>query len=170
MSRFLLQEYEIMQNPAIGANALWAFTQGFKSRPTEELEPLTLWHLITVLPLVFHDTGRKTILKKRKSSGLRSILERDNSVSLARNETIFNINNRIQSLENRSLNSLNVAIACNLISIEEGYFISNAPYSLPKQVSEETKDILNAANKLGEWAGGMPVFEYLTILGVEPLR
>lgn len=50
MSGSLLREYEIMQNPALGANALWAFTQGFVSRPHEELQSLTLWHLVTVLP------------------------------------------------------------------------------------------------------------------------
>ncbi|KMZ40827.1 MULTISPECIES: hypothetical protein [Bacillales] len=38
MSGALLREYEIMQNPALGANALWAFTQGFITRPMEELQ------------------------------------------------------------------------------------------------------------------------------------
>ena len=159
-----------MQNPAIGANALWAYTQGFISRPTEEIQPLTLWHLVSVLPLVFNDTSRKIINKKRKSSGLRSILDRDPSNSLAQNETIFNIDIRFKSMENRTLRSLNIAIACNLINLEGGCLTSNVPFKLPKQVPDETKAVLNAANKLGVWAGSMSAFEYLTILGVEPLK
>jgi hypothetical protein len=170
MTGTLLREYEIMQNPALGANALWAFTQGFISRPMEELQHLTLWHLVTVLPLVFHDTSRKMIIKRKQTSGLRSILDRDPSSSIAQNETVFNINNRIKAMENRTLRSLNIAIACKLIILEDGHFTSNVPYKLPKQVSDETKNILKAANKLGVWAGSMTSFEYLTILGVEPLK
>lgn len=170
MSGTLLREYEIMQNPALGANALWAFTQGFISRPTGELQLLTMWHLVSVLPLVFHDTSRKMILKRRESSGLRSILDRDPSSSVAQNETIFNIDNRLKGMESRTFRSLNVAIACNLISIEEGCFTSNVPFKFPKKVLSETKAVLKAANKLGVWAGSMSAFEYLTILGVEPLK
>lgn len=168
MSGSLLREYEIMQNPALGANALWAFTQGFISRPHEELQSLTLWHLVTVLPLLYHDTSRKIILKKRESSGLRSILERDSKNSVAQNETVFNINNRIKALQDRTFRSLNLALACNLISLEEGYFFSNVSFKIPSTLPVETKNILKAAQKLGGWAGGMSDFEYLTILGVEP--
>ncbi|TWH59613.1 hypothetical protein DesLBE_4008 [Desulfitobacterium sp. LBE] len=170
MSGALLREYEIMQNPALGANALWAFTQGFISHPEEELQPLTLWHLVSVLPLVFHDTSRKMIIKRKQTSGLRSILDRDPASSIAQNETIFNIDNRLKAMENRTFRSLNLAIACNLIALEEGYFTSNVPYKLPKQISDETKNVLKAAYKLGVWAGSMSSFEYLTILGVQPLK
>lgn len=169
MSSLLLFEYEIMQNPALGANALWAFTQGFISRSQEELHPLTLWHLISVLPLVLHDTSRKIIIKRRESSGLRSILDRDTASLVAKNETIFNINHRLRAMEDRTFRSINVAIACKLITLEEGYFTSDVPYKIPKNISEETKAVLKAAHKLGVWAGGMSAFEYLTVLGVEPL-
>ncbi|OMD50013.1 three component ABC system middle component [Paenibacillus odorifer] len=168
MSGILLREYEIMQNPALGANVLWAFAQGFVSQPMEQ--SLTLWHLVSVLPLVFHNNSRKVILKRREASGLRSILDRDPSISVAQNETIFNIDNRLKAMENRTFRSLNLAIACKLITLEEGYFKSDVPFKFPKKVFNETKDILKAANKLGVWAGKMSVFEYLTILGVEPLK
>ncbi|UUZ80533.1 DUF6521 family protein [Paenibacillus sp. P26] len=144
MSGALLREYEIMQNPALGANALWAFTQGFISRPTEDLQPLTMWHLISVLPLIFHDTSRKMIIKRRESSGLRSILDRDPASSVGQNETVFNIDGRLMAMEDRTFRSLNLAIACKLITLEEGYFSSSVPYKLPKLVSNETKAILKA--------------------------
>ncbi|WP_044339365.1 three component ABC system middle component [Rossellomorea aquimaris] len=168
MSGSLLQEYEIMQNPAIGANAIWAFAQGFISYPQEKHEHLTLWHIFTILPLVFHGTSRKVIIKRRESSGLRSILDREPSISLAQNEAIFNLENRIMSMEKRTLRSLNLAIACNLVTLENGNFTSRSNFKLPKNVQAETKAVLKAANKLGIWAGNMSIFEYLTILGVEP--
>src|SRR5690348_10283156 len=108
MSGALLREYEIMQNPALGANALWAFTQGFISCPTEDLQPLTMWHLVSVLPLVFHDTSRKMIIKRREASGLRSILDRDPASAVGQNETVFNIDNRIMVMEDRTFRSLNL--------------------------------------------------------------
>jgi Family of unknown function (DUF6521) len=167
MKGSLLQEYEIMQNPALGANAIWAFTQGFFARPPEELRSLTLWHLVTILPLIYHDTSRNMILKKREASGLRSILERDSKRSIAQNETVFNINNRIKALEGRTFRSLNLALACNIVELGEGHFFSNVPFKIPNTTLDESKDILKAANKLGRWAGGMSDFEYLTILGVD---
>lgn len=169
MERTLLREYEIMQNPALGANALWAFSQGFLSRQSETVRLLTLWHLVSVLPLVYQETSRKMILKRREASGLRSILDRDTKNSIAQNEAVFNINSRLQAMEERTFRSLNIAIACKLISIEGGYFSSSLPFKLPKNTSVETKEILKAANKLGVWAGVMSDFEYLTVLGVEPL-
>ncbi|MGG0875164.1 three component ABC system middle component [Bacillus inaquosorum] len=166
----LLREYEIMQNPALGASALWAFSQGFLSRQSEKVRLLTLWHLVSVLPLVYQETSRKMILKRREASGLRSILDRDIKSSIAQNEAVFDINSRLQAMEERTFRSLNIAIASKLIALEEGYFSSSLPFKLPKNVSVETKEILKAANKLGIWAGGMSDFEYLTVLGVEPLK
>jgi hypothetical protein len=170
MKGTLLHEYEIMQNPALGANALWAFSQGFLSRQPENAKLLTLWHLVSVLPLVYQETSRKMILKRREASGLRSILDRDPKNSISQNEVVFDINSRLQAMKDRTFRSLNIAIACKLIYLEDGYFSSSKPFKLPKNISIETRDILKAANKLGFWAGGMSDFEYLTVLGVEPLK
>ncbi|MFD2616533.1 three component ABC system middle component [Terrilactibacillus laevilacticus] len=166
----LLREYEIMQNPALGANALWAFSQGFLSRQSENKRLLTLWHLVSILPLVYQETSRKMILKRREASGLRSILDRDIKNSIAQNEAVFDINSRLQAMEERTFRSLNIAITSKLISLEDGYFSSSLPFKLPKNVSVETKEVLKAAYKLGIWAGGMSDFEYLSVLGVEPLK
>lgn len=87
-----------MQNSVLGANALWACTQGFITPPMKELQLLTLWHLVSVLPLVFHDTSRIMILKRRVSSGLRSILDREAVSSVAQNEAIFNIDYRLKAM------------------------------------------------------------------------
>ncbi|MFS0752699.1 three component ABC system middle component [Oceanobacillus sp. 1P07AA] len=169
MEKSLLQEYEIMQNSALGANALWAFAHGFFSEKQDTEKKLTLWHMVSVLPLVYQKTSRKVILKRQVTSGLRSILDRDPKISIAQNEAIFNINERIHAMEKRTFRSLNIAITCQLISIGDGYFSSLPPFKIPRNTSLETKEILKAANKLGRWAGEMSDFEYLTVLGVKPL-
>lgn len=170
MSGILLSEYEIMLNPALGANALWAFTHGFVSENKKDLHSLSLWHLVTVLPLVYHEVTRKIIIKRRASSGLRSILERDSVSSISQNEVIFNINSRLKSMENRTFRSINLAILCDLIKVQDGYFLPNRPFKIPTNTPNETMEILKSSKKLGGWAGNMSEFEYLTVLGVKPIQ
>src|SRR5271167_1985510 len=62
-----LNESEIIQNPALGAFALWKFGLGFQaadSRPA----PLPLFFLI--LPLLMHRQTSEVIESTRKASGL----------------------------------------------------------------------------------------------------
>ncbi|MEC6748608.1 three component ABC system middle component [Marinilactibacillus sp. XAAS-LB27] len=169
MREKMVMEYEIMQNTALGANALYAFANGFYSETKDVDKSITLWHLICVLPLVYQKKSRKIIIKRRVSSGLRSILDKDTQSSLAQNEVVFNINGRIKNMKHRTFRSLNMAIACKILKIEQGY-IYTLPYNIPQKTSGETKEILDAASKLGKWAGNLSDFEYLTILGVEPLQ
>lgn len=165
MNGILLREYEIMLNPALGACALQFFVKGFVKKYKEEPK-ITLWHLVTVLPLVFHQISRKAIIKRRV--GLRSILNRDPENDIAQNEAIFNLTNRIQEMQQRTFRSLNYALTLNFIEISEGYFYPASKINIPNTIGQETSDILKAAEKLGSWAAESTIFEYLTILGVRP--
>lgn len=168
MNTAVFHEFEIMQNSVLGAHVLWAFADGFSSVDKNYNNELTLWHLITVLPLVFHEVSRRAINKRRVSSGLRSILDRDPEIDIAQNEAIFNLVNRIKNLQERSFRSLNCAIALGFIEITEGYFIPSKRLKLPREMHLETKQIIKSSQKLGVWAGQLSIFEYLTILGVKP--
>jgi hypothetical protein len=166
MNGVLLREYEIMLNPALGAYSLLFFIKGFISKQSDKQPEITLWHLVTVLPLVFHIVSRKAILKRK--GGLRYILNRDPENDIAQNETIFNLTKRIQEMEQRTFRSLKWALTFNLIEIINGYFYSVGKVSIPTSFGQETKDILKASEKLGAWAAESSIFEYLTILGVRP--
>lgn len=166
MNRTLLREYDIMLNPVLGAYALAFFIRGFISKSNELENKVTLWHIVTVLPLVFNKVSRYTIIKRR--GGLRSILNRDPKNNIAQNEVIFNLNNRIQIMSHRTFRSLNYAISYKLIKLEDGYFYPEAKIKIPTNTGEDTKEILKASEKLGAWAGELNVFEYLTVLGVRP--
>lgn len=162
------QEFEIMQNSVLGAYALWAFVDGFFSVSKDDQEKLTLWHIITVLPLVYHEVSRKAIYKRRPGSGLRSILDRDLEIDIAQNEAIFNLANRLKSLQERTFRSLNCAIAWGFVDIKDGYILPSSKFKLPKKIYDETRHILKSSQKLGFWAGNLSIFEYFTILGVKP--
>lgn len=162
----LLNEHESMLNVGLGAQALWAYTTKFNQAQNRKEEAVTLWHIATVLPLVFHGTSRRAISKRRLKSGLRSILNRDPLNDIAQNEAIFNFNERVRAMYARTMRSLNCAIAWGLLGVEDGAIIprSNRRASL---FHGETREIVKAAEKLGIWAAQLTSFEYFTVLCVE---
>jgi hypothetical protein len=166
MTTALLSEHEAFLNVALGAAALAEFTAAFQ-KVTPRAEPgVSLWHLVTVLPLVFHETSRRAISKRQPRSGLRSILTRDPDNDIAQNEPIFNLNARMQTSYSRTLRSLNCGVACGLIQIQDGLFV--AASTVPKEACPGVaSDIVKCAAKLGGWAAETTAFEYLTVLGVE---
>jgi hypothetical protein len=166
MSDRLLSEYETMMNVGLGAQALWAFASAYHGGKRANQDPLTIWHLVTVLPLVFHGVSRKTIQRKRIASGFRSILERDPDYELAQNEVVFDFTRRVRAMQSRTMRSLNCAVSWGMLTIENGAFLPSRVFKRPGP-SGEVKSILAAAEKLGVWAGQMGTFEYLTVLGVE---
>lgn len=169
MNSGLLNEHEAFLNVALGAAALAEFTAAFqKVIPRSEMA-VSLWHLATVLPLVFHETSRRAIAKRQPRSGLRSILTRDPDNDIAQNEPIFNLNERMRAAYSRTLRSLNCGIACGLVDIQDGSFISRS--TVPRDVCPGVAgDIVRCAAKLGAWAAETTAFEYLTVLGVEVRR
>jgi hypothetical protein len=166
MNDRLLSEYETMMNVGLGAQALWAFAYAYQRGKRTNQDPLNLWHLVTVLPLVFHGVSRKTIQRKRIASGLRSILERDPDYKLAQNEVMFDFTRRVRAMQARTMRSLNCAVSWGMLAVEDGAFVSSRVFTRPGP-SGEVKSILIAAEKLGVWAGQMGAFEYLTVLGVD---
>lgn len=155
-----------MLNPSIGAFAMLAFSAGFYERNKLESNRITIHHLVTILPLVLNRTSRSVILKRRESSGLRSIMGRDTKLKTSRNEAIFNINKRVDNFIARTYRSINIAFAAELIVIKDGYFHPVNFLDIPAGCPDDTKDILKAAQKLGRWAGKMNVIDYLSTLGV----
>jgi hypothetical protein len=161
----LLYEYEIMQNVGMSAEALFVYSGAFENVSRGTDRALTLWHLVTVLPLVFHAVSRRAISKRQTRSGLRSILTRDPENDIAQNEPIFNLNNRLKAMYPRTIRSFNCAIAWGLLEIHDGLIFTKHGRRVPV-FSGEARQIIDAAKKLGTWAGQLTAFEYFIVLGV----
>jgi hypothetical protein len=166
MSGSLLNEYEAMLNVGLGAEALAAYVAAFQAVSDRPEQALTLWHMTTVLPLVFHQASRRAISKRQARSGLRSILTRDPDNDIAQNEAIFNLTRRLRATHPRTMRSLNCAIAWGLVAVEDGAIVPRAGRRKPAWAGE-AREVVRAAEKLGAWAGELTSFEYFTILGVE---
>jgi ABC-3C biological conflict system middle component len=165
MSGTLLQEYEVMLNIGLGAEAIAAYANSFEETKHDAAHVITLWHLATVLPLIFHQASRRAISKRQPRSGLRSILTRDPRNDIAQNEPIFNLNARLQAMYPRTIRSVNCALAWGLIEVHNGAIIPNGTRQKPT-FTGEAQEIVNAAKKLGIWSGELSAFEYFTILGI----
>jgi hypothetical protein len=163
----LLHEHEVMLNVGLGAQALTAYVGAFQAVSERPEQALTLWHLTTVLPLVFHEASRRAISKRQARSGLRSILTRDPDNDIAQNEAIFNLTGRLRATYPRTMRSLNCAIAWGLIGIEDGAIVPRSSDRSRPSWAGEARDVVRAAEKLGTWAGQLTSFEYFTVLGVE---
>lgn len=165
----LLTEHEAFLNIALGAAALAEFTAAFQKVAPRAESALSLWHLATVLPLVFQETSRRAISKRQPRSGLRSILTRDPANDIAQNEPIFNLNQRMRTAYPRTLRSLNYAIAGGLLVLDDGAVIARS--TIPRSACPGVAgDIAACAAKLGGWAATTTAFEDPTILGVEVRR
>ena len=164
----LLSERETFLNVALGAAALAEFTAAF-GRTARPEAGVTLWHVVTVLPLVFHETSRRAIEKRLLKSGLRSILTRDPENDIAQNEPIFNINERVRTMYPRTVRSLRCATATGLLEINDGWII--AKHVVPRDECDGVAEaVVRSSSKLGTWAGELSAFEYLTILGIDVHR
>ena len=166
MSSGLLSEYEIMLNVGLGAEALGAYAAGFDGASTDSNDTVTLWHLVTVLPLAFHQTSRRAIMKRQSRSGLRSILMRDPDNDIAENEPIFNLNRRMREMFPRTARCLNCALSWGILRVEDGA-IRAGLVRRSSTPSGEVRDVIRTAEKLGGWAGQLTAFEYFTVLGVD---
>jgi hypothetical protein len=155
MNGGLLNEHETFLNVALGAAALAEFTAAFQKVTPRAEAGVSLWHLATVLPLVFHETSRRAIAKRQPRSGLRSILTRDPDNDIAQNEPIFNLNERMRAGYSRTLRSLNCGIACGLLDIQDGTVTSRS--TVPRDVCPGVaSEIVRCAAKLGAWAVRRP--------------
>jgi len=159
-----LNESEIIQNPALGAFALWKFGLGFQaddSRPA----PLPLFFLI--LPLLMHRQTSEVIESTRKASGLSLFAAK---LSEDR-ENLIAVHERALILRKLAWDSLELGIRSGLLTVNyvEATVRANtllgplAKTALP----ERLKNLPNNADKIGYWFSKAGLNQIATTLRVE---
>lgn len=151
-----------IQNPALGALAIWQFVVGFASR-NDRGTPLD--YIYTVLPIVANAEMREVIC--RTNGGLlayRTKLTKDE-----KGNVIIGAVSMIPYMHKPTSRALRVALSSNLIERcgETLYFrpkLRNLPTSL--MLSEIEKDYKKAAKRLGAQMAQMTREEIFSILGI----
>jgi ABC-three component (ABC-3C) system Middle Component 3 len=156
----LSREVRAIQNPALGAVALWSFAEEyFDASPTHKGPPLQL--LFIVLPIVFDEDIRGAAVGTRKSSGLRAFTEKLAASRVAKSDRILALQSRVTNYRGLTIDSLRFLLRAKMGSIDTptGQLIPSKTRGLKQQVPESVEPILKAARNLGHWTSAISLYE-----------
>lgn len=153
-------EYEIIQNSALGAVAIWEFTKEYYQNADKTKGPIILLSLL-VLPIVFNKQAVENLRRRHKKGGLLK--------ALSENATIFiGLQERMEKMCDQTFESINIAFASGLLTFNE----ENAQL-LPVRMSgssmytnDQVKDILATSKKLGYWLSELSLMQICKLLKV----
>lgn len=159
-----LSDLAIVQNPGLGAFALWRFGQGFQS---DDERPAHFALAFLVLPIVFHRPTLETITSTNKPSGLALF-----AAKLGKErEHLLALHERALILRPLTLKSIIVGISSHLLSVDygDGTLRSNAPEPKPRKLDlpERLKPLGPAAEKFGYWSSKLGIAQVANLLRVD---
>ena len=159
-----LTELEIIQNPALGAYALWRFGTAYQSGDGRQA-PFHLFFL--VLPLILHQGTLRKITSTQLASGLALFAAK---VAEER-ENLMAIHGRALLLRRLSLQSLAMGVEHRLLSIgpKDATIRANTAdedFRVPI-LPERLKHLSRAPDKLGAWCSKLSIHQIATTLMVD---
>jgi hypothetical protein len=159
-----LTELELVQNPALGAHAIWRFGLSFQS---EDGHLPTLPLAFLVLPLVLHRRTLETINSTRKASGFALFAAKLGE----EREDLLAVHERALALRRLSLQSIAMGVGCRLLSLDYAAVTlrANTPDpSIRKPVlPERIQSLSSAADKIGYWFSKFGLHQVASTLAVE---
>ncbi len=150
------REVMYVQNPAIGAALLWRFVCSYYANDNQ---PVPFPLLFVVLPIIFRRDLCDVIKSTQRKSGISKMSEK--LFKDKKNDNIHFINNAARQMRALTLEAFNIAVDANLISlIAENAVVYPLVVTASRYTAKgDTKDMLNAAEKLGVWCSGLTMFE-----------
>jgi hypothetical protein len=158
-----LNEFEIVQNPALGAYAIWRFGLGFQS---EEGRPATLPLAFLVLPLVLHRPTLEMINSTRKASGLALFAAKLGE----ERENLLAVHERALTLRRLTLQSIAMGVGGRLLTLDyvAATVRANTPEpTIRKPVLPERIKGFSGAEKVGYWFSKLGLHQVASTLAVE---
>lgn len=154
----------LVQNPALGAYALWRFGLGFQA---DDETPASIALTFLVLPIVLHRDSLDHVMSTQRSSGLALFAAKLGKQS----EDLLAIHERARILRTLTLQSIGMGLGSRLLTVNYDHATvrANETNLRPKRpaVPERLKDIGNGAEKLGEWFARLDVRQIAVLLRVE---
>lgn len=155
-------EIYYVQNPSLGAAILWRFVCGYYKEDMC-LAPFPL--LFVILPLIFRKDLCDIIISTQKRSGLSKVSEK--LFSNKSNDRLYYVHAAAEEEKELTLASFRIALASRLLAVDKDTAtVMPLVLTNTKNISESTKKLLNAAEKLGIWCSQLTLHEICTILKV----
>jgi Family of unknown function (DUF6521) len=159
-----LTELTIIQNPALGAFALWRFGTGYQADDGHHA-PFLLFFL--VLPLILHQNTLNLISSTQRSSGLASF-----AAKLAEErENLVAVHNRALTLRQLSLQSIAMGVGQGLLAVnskDTSVRANTADAALRAPVlPNRITGFARAPEKLGYWFSKFSLYQVASTLMVD---
>jgi hypothetical protein len=159
-----ISESAIVQNPSVGAYAVWRFGCSYQAR---EGRSVILPLAFIVLPLVLHQPTLEIVLGTQKGSGLALFAGKLGE----KRENLLAIHDRIRTLRELTLESVIIGEQSRLLSInpKDGTIRANGlddGVKIPL-LPERIKWLGPSCEKLGHWFGGMTDHQIVHMLNLE---
>lgn len=156
----LISEYDIIQNPLIGALALHKFTCSYYE-VNQNLKGPPLSLAMPLLPLVYNKDVLQALFKRRKEAGLSNALAEFRHLPAGLQE-------RMQSMSEQTFQALNIAFASKLITYDND---KNEIIPIEKKVkigqyNSDIKHIVQAADRIGYWFATLSVEQLCIFLKI----
>ncbi|WP_394546852.1 three component ABC system middle component [Pantoea ananatis] len=162
----LTREAQNVQNPALGAALLWHFCCGYVETHRVSSPPPLLF-LFLVLPILLHQDTSDFVKRTYKSSGLRAFAAKFGDSSISKQDLLFQIHERSIRWRQLSLRSIELAVAGNLLKLQDDGDVIPLSKTKARGLSDEVKALMDLAQKLGSWFGELTVHEVVTTLKVK---
>ena len=152
-----LNEVEIVQNPALGAYAIWRFGLGFQS---EDSRPAAFPLAFLVLPLVLHRPTLGMISSTQRASGLALFAAK---LSHER-ENLLAVHERALALRRLTLQSIAMGIGERLLTLD---YVSTTIRANTPDSTIRIRNFAGAADKVGYWCSKLSLHQVASTLAVE---
>lgn len=141
----LTTEAELVQNPALGALALWAFAAEFYGQ-TQKTHGPALPLAMPVLPMVLHQETVESIHNRHFDGGL--------FLALAENRTLtLDLQERMEAMRPQTMRALNLGFATKLLTYDQETGELRPKRLTPpiRPLQPEVRKMLSASERLGFW-------------------
>lgn len=160
----LTLEHVVIQNPVLGASALWSFCKEYVEYGGEA--GASLPKVMLVLPIVLHKQSAQYIRRIQRKSGLIKALAEHPDL-------VLNLQERLERFSTLTLTSLELACLSSLLVVDR---TREWPLYLPQRktmptallpVADDVKAIISASKRLGAWFSQVEVASLSKLLQVQ---
>jgi len=157
----VLFEQHIVQNTALGAEAIWqAVHEAYEA--SGRTAGVTFPLAFIVLPLSFHERTAKTLASKTQPGALYKALADNREIPVGLQE-------RMQAMSERTFQALSIGFHTGLLELDpdhERHLIPGRKTQPVPHTTEEVKTILNAAKRVGHAFTEMTLVQLSTQLHI----
>jgi hypothetical protein len=157
----LTAEAGLVQNPAVGALALWGFVTQFVESHNEHRGPM-LPLCLPVLPLVLSREASAALYARRFDGGLELALAEHRAIAAGLQE-------RMEAMTDQSMRALDLAFAAKLLTYDDatGELLScRKTPPVPAPEGSDLRKIVASARRLGHWFAVMQLPRVFALLNI----